>query len=76
MQTPPAASSLRWAKRLTTRSVDMAIQAAVREQRAVKFLLMDNQAMNFQKQFHLLSSVESASQYQNGQGFFGSAANC
>jgi hypothetical protein len=49
-----AAGSLRWAKRLTARYVEMAIQAAVREQRAAKFLWMDNQAMNFQKQFQLL----------------------
>ena len=35
---------------------------------------MDAEAMNFQKQFDVLWSVESISHYQNRQGFFASAA--
>src|SRR5260370_19029516 len=35
---------------------------------------MDAEAMTFEKQFHLLWSVESISHYQNRQGFFASAA--
>jgi tocopherol O-methyltransferase len=54
--------------------VEMAIQAAVREQLDAKFLLMDAEAMNFQKQFDVLWSVESISHYQNLEGFFASAA--
>ena len=54
--------------------VEMAIQAAAREQLDAKFLLMDAEAMNFQKQFDLLWSVESISHYQNLQVFFNSAA--
>src|ERR1035437_4826419 len=54
--------------------VEMAIQAAAREQLDAKFLLMDAEAMNFQKQCDVLWSVESISHYQNRQGFFASAA--
>lgn len=54
--------------------VEMAIQAAARAQLDAKFLLMDAEAMNFQKQFDVLWSVESISHYQNIQGFFASAA--
>jgi tocopherol O-methyltransferase len=54
--------------------VEMAIQAAAGEQLDAKFLLMDAEAMNFQKQFDVLWSVESISHYQNRQGFFASAA--
>jgi tocopherol O-methyltransferase len=54
--------------------VEMAIQAAAREQLDAKFLLMDAEAMNFQKQFDVLWSVESISHYQNRQAFFASAA--
>ncbi len=54
--------------------VEMAIQAAAREQLDAKFLLMDAEAMNFQKQFDLLWSVESISHYQNRQDFFAAAA--
>jgi len=53
--------------------VEMAIQAAAREQLDAKFLLMDAEAMNFRKQFDVLWSVESISHYQNRQGFFVSA---
>jgi tocopherol O-methyltransferase len=54
--------------------VEMAIQAAAREQVNAKFLLMDAEAMNFQKQFDALWSVESICHYQNLPGFFASSA--
>ena len=54
--------------------VEMAMQAAAGQQLNAKFLLMDAEAMNFQKQFDLLWSVESISHYQNVRGFFASAA--
>jgi tocopherol O-methyltransferase len=54
--------------------VEMAIQATAGQQLNAKFLLMDAEAMNFQKQFDVLWSVESISHYQNRQGFFASAA--
>lgn len=54
--------------------VEMANQAAAGKQLDAKFLLMDAETMNFQKQFDLLWSVESISNYQNCQGFFDSAA--
>jgi tocopherol O-methyltransferase len=54
--------------------VEMAIQAAAREQVNAKFLLMDAEAMSFQKQFDVLWSVESICHYQNLPGFFASAA--
>src|ERR1700676_36546 len=54
--------------------VDMAIQAAAREQLKAQFLLMDAEAMDFQKQFDVLWSIESISHYQDRQGFFASAA--
>src|SRR6202165_5111938 len=52
----------------------MAIKAAATEQLDAKFLLMDAEAMYFQKQFDVLWSVESISHYQNLPGFFTSAA--
>jgi len=54
--------------------VRMAIQAAAGEQLDAKFLLMDAEAMDFQKQFDHLWSVESISHYQNPRQFFASAA--
>ena len=54
--------------------VEMATQAAAGEQIDAKFLLMDAEAMNFQKQFDVLWSVESISHYQNLEAFFASAA--
>jgi tocopherol O-methyltransferase len=54
--------------------VEMAVQAAAKEKVDAKFLLMDAEAMNFQKQFDLLWSVESIAHYQNRPGFFSSAA--
>src|SRR5260370_6551861 len=54
--------------------VDMAAKAAARERLDAKFLLMDAEAMHFQKRFDLLWSVESISHYQRREGFFASAA--
>jgi tocopherol O-methyltransferase len=54
--------------------VEMATKAAESAQLDAKFLLMDAEAMNFQKQFDLLWSVESISHYQDLRGFFASAA--
>jgi tocopherol O-methyltransferase len=54
--------------------VEMAIQAAARQQLDAKFLLMDAEAMNFRKQFDVLWSVESISHCQNLCVFFASAA--
>ena len=54
--------------------VQMAIEAAAREQLDAKFLLMDAEAMDFQKQFDVLWSVESISHYERCEEFFASAA--
>jgi len=54
--------------------VQMAIKAAAREHLDVEFLLMDAEAMDFQKQFDLLWSVESISHYEHREEFFASAA--
>ncbi len=54
--------------------VEMAIRAAAAERLDARFLLMDAEAMNFQKQFDVLWSVESISHYQDRQKFFASAA--
>jgi tocopherol O-methyltransferase len=54
--------------------VQMAIKAAAGQQLDAKFLLMDAQAMSFQKQFDVLWSVESISHYQHLKEFFASAA--
>jgi cyclopropane fatty-acyl-phospholipid synthase-like methyltransferase len=54
--------------------VEMATTAAAREHVDAKFLLMDADAMDLEKQFDLLWSVESISHYQNPQRFFASAA--
>lgn len=53
--------------------VEMAIKAA-QEQVTAKFLLMDAEAMDFQKQFDVLWSVESISHYECREKFFASAA--
>jgi tocopherol O-methyltransferase len=55
--------------------VEMANQAAALERLDARFLLMDAEAMDFQRQFDVLWSVESISHYQNLPGFFASAAN-
>ena len=54
--------------------VEMANKAAAREQSDAKFLLMDAEALDFQKQFDVLWSVESISHYQHRENFFYSAA--
>ena len=54
--------------------VDMATAAAARERIDVKFLVMDAEAMDFQKQFDVLWSVESISHYQHREDFFVSAS--
>ena len=54
--------------------VEMANQTAAVERLGAKFLLMDAEAMDFQKQFDVLWSVESISHYQNVPRFFASAA--
>jgi tocopherol O-methyltransferase len=54
--------------------VEMAKQAAAGERLDAQFLLMDAEAMTFQKQFDVLWSVESISHYQNLENFFASAA--
>jgi tocopherol O-methyltransferase len=53
--------------------VEMATAAAARERIDVKFLVMDAEAMDFQKQFDVLWSVESISHYQHREDFFVSA---
>jgi tocopherol O-methyltransferase len=54
--------------------LEMATKAAAREQLDAQFLLMDAEAMRFEKQFDLLWSVESISHYQRREEFFASAA--
>jgi tocopherol O-methyltransferase len=54
--------------------VEMATAAAARERIDAKFLVMDAEAMDFQKQFDVLWSVESISHYQHREDFFVSAS--
>ncbi len=54
--------------------VGMAVRAASEEKVDAKFLLMDAEAMRFEKQFDVLWAVESIAHYQNRQGFFADAA--
>ncbi|HEV3253553.1 MAG TPA: class I SAM-dependent methyltransferase [Candidatus Acidoferrales bacterium] len=54
--------------------VEMANKAAAKEGLDAKFLHMDAEAMNFQKQFDVLWSVECLSHLQNRERFFASAA--
>jgi tocopherol O-methyltransferase len=54
--------------------IQMAVQSAVNKKLDAKFILMDAQAMSFQKQFDLLWSVESISHYENREEFFATAA--
>jgi tocopherol O-methyltransferase len=53
--------------------VEMATQAAAREALDVNFLMMDAEAMSFEKQFDVIWCVESISHLQNREAFFGSA---
>jgi tocopherol O-methyltransferase len=54
--------------------LEMAVQSAAKEQLDAKFLLMDAEAMNFQKRFDVLWSVESISHYERCEEFFAYAA--
>jgi tocopherol O-methyltransferase len=54
--------------------VEMATQAAAAKGLHAKFLLMDAEAMTFQKQFDILWSMESISHMQDLPAFFSSAA--
>jgi tocopherol O-methyltransferase len=54
--------------------VEMASKAASAAEVNAKFLLMDAQAMNFNRSFDVVWSVESISHYQNMEAFFASAA--
>jgi tocopherol O-methyltransferase len=53
--------------------VDMATKAAARENVDTRFLQMDAEAMEFEKRFDVLWSVESISHYQRCEDFFASA---
>ena len=55
--------------------VDLANQAAAREDANATFLLMDAEAMKFQKRFDVVWSVESVSHYQDIPNFFASAVS-
>jgi tocopherol O-methyltransferase len=55
--------------------VEMANRAASAQQINARFLLMDAQAMHFDRPFDLIWSVESISHYQRREVFFASAAN-
>ena len=54
--------------------VDLANQAAAKEEVNATFLLMDAEAMKFEKPFDVIWSVESISHYQDIGNFFASAA--
>lgn len=54
--------------------VEMASKAASAAGVNAKFLLMDAQAMNFNRSFDVVWSVESISHYQNLEAFFASVA--
>jgi len=54
--------------------VEMASKAASSAEVNAKFLLMDAQAMSFNRSFDVVWSVESISHYQNIEAFFTSAA--
>jgi len=54
--------------------VQMATQSATAKELDAKFLLMDAEAMTFQKQFDILWSMESISHMQDLSAFFSSAA--
>src|SRR5260221_3319219 len=54
--------------------VEMAKKSATEQNLNANFLLMDAEAMTFEKQFDVLWSVESISNYQDRERFFASAA--
>jgi len=55
--------------------LEMAIRAASVQQVNARFLLMDAQAMHFDRLFDVIWSVESISHYQHREKFFASATN-
>jgi tocopherol O-methyltransferase len=55
--------------------LDMARKAAITEGVNARFLLMDAEAMKFEKLFDVVWSVESVSHYQDISKFFGDVAN-
>ena len=55
--------------------VEMANRAAAAQKASATFLLMDAQAMRFDRPFDVIWSVESISHYQDREKFFASAAN-
>jgi len=54
--------------------VEMANQAAARQQVRANFLLMDAEEMNFEERFDVVWSIESISHYEDVGSFFSSAA--
>lgn len=54
--------------------VEMASKAAATAKVNAKFLWMDAQAMNFNRSFDVIWSIESISHYENKESFFASAA--
>lgn len=54
--------------------VEMANRAAAAQKASARFLLMDAQAMHFDRPFDVIWSVESISHYQNREKFFAIAA--
>jgi tocopherol O-methyltransferase len=54
--------------------IEMATKAAAETRADSKFLLMDAEAMTFDRQFDLLWSIESISHYHDRKKFFASAA--
>jgi len=61
--------------RISPVQVDLANQAAAQEDVNARFLLMDAEAMKFEKLFDVVWSVESISHYQDIAKFFASAAS-
>jgi tocopherol O-methyltransferase len=55
--------------------VEMANRAAAAQKASATFLLMDAQAMRFDRLFDVIWSIESISHYQDREKFFASAAN-
>lgn len=54
--------------------VEMANKAAEKARASARFLLMDAEAMHFERLFDVIWSVESISHYPNPEKFFGAAA--
>lgn len=56
--------------------VEMANRAAERESADAKFILMDAEEMEFDREFDVVWSTESISHYQDVANFFAAAARC